>query len=163
MFRQTSPENEAIVERLEQALATLPLGGTVTTPQLVKAAPGFSWSRNYWLLQKARERAEKNLGCIFETVRGIGVKRLSAQEIPDVGLSSLRKIRRAANRGKKRLSRVNSNSLSQGEQRRVVGMVAMLGAVAMIADGRKANAIATVADPVRPVPPKNILEMFRTE
>lgn len=163
MFKQTSPENEAIVQKLEQVLTSIPMGGMVTTANIKKSVPGFRANGDYWLLSKARERAEKNLGCAFEAVRGIGIKRLASSEIPDVGLASLRKIRRAANRGKKRLSRVNTNSLSQGEQRRVVGMVAMLGAVSMLADGRKASAVAAVADPVKPIPPKNILEMFRTE
>lgn len=162
MFNHTSPQNEAIIEKLSLPLKTLSVGGTIDYQTLKRAAPGFRANGDYWLLNKARERVEKELGCAFESVRGIGIRRLTSDEIPDIGLQTLRKVRRAANRGKKRLSRVNTNSLSEGEQRRVVGMCAMLGAVAMIADGRRATTIATVADPVKPIPPQNILEMFRS-
>jgi hypothetical protein len=161
MFKPTSPENAALVEKLAGRLASLSMGETISYFDLKRSAPGFKNSGDYWLLNKAREQAERDLGCVFEAVRGFGIKRLPSSEVPDVGLSALRRIRRAANRGKKRLTRVNANSLSDGENRRVVGMVAMLGAVSMIADGRRASAVATVADPVRPIPPQNIIEMFR--
>lgn len=160
MFGQTTPEHEAIIKKLAVALTALSSGDTLGYSSLMQAAPGFRARRDNWLLAKAREQVEKELGCAFETVRGVGVKRLTSAEIPDIGLAALRRIRRAAKRGKKRLGRVNSNSLTESEQRRVVGMSAMLGAVVMIADGRKAAAVATVADPVKPIPPKNILDMF---
>lgn len=157
MFKQTSPENAIVIGKLSAILATLPMGETISYHDLRKVAPGF----REWLLRKARDATEKELGCAFECVRGVGVKRLTSSEVPGVGLSAIRKIRRGANRGKKRLDRVNTNSFTQSDQRRVVGMSAMLGAVAMIADGRKATAIASVADPVKPIPPQNILDMFR--
>lgn len=163
MFQPTSPQNEAIVKKLADALALLPAGETIAYSALVKAAPGFRAKNDLWLLSKARENTEKSMGCAFESVRGVGVKRLASADIPDIGLAALRRIRRAANRGQRRLKRVNSNSLSAQEQRRVVGMTAMLGAVALVADGRRATAIAAVADPVKPIPPQNILDMFRVE
>ena len=105
--------------------------------------------------------SEKELGCIFSCVRGLGIKRVPSQEIPETGLAALGRIRKAARRAKKRINRVNVNSLSDGEQRRVVGYSAMLGAIEMVADGRRAGAIAAVADPAKPIPPQNILDMFR--
>jgi hypothetical protein len=161
MFKQTSPENALIIEKLAAALAVVPIGDTISYHSLKERAPGFRDGGHSWVLRKARESAEQNLGCAFECVRGVGVKRLTSSEIPGVGLSAIRKIRRGANRGKKRLDRVNINNFTQLEQRRVVGMSAMLGAISMIADGRKATSIATVADPVKPIPPQNILDMFR--
>lgn len=160
MFKATNPENEAIIERLSGALDGLSMGATVTYPQLEKLT-GWRTSA-YWLLQKARERTEKNLGCAFECVRGVGVKRLNSTDIPDIGLSALRGIRRKANKGKKRLDRVNTNSLGETERRGIIGMSAMLGAVSMVSDGRRAKTIAAVADPTKPIPPKNIIDMFRT-
>lgn len=162
MFKQTSPERAKIIELLAQALANIPMGATLPYGVFKSIASGFHNSvSDYWLLSVAREKVEKDLGCAFETVRGVGIKRLTSDEIPNIGLSSIRRIRRTANRGKKRINRVNQNSLTASEQRRVVGMSAMLGAIALIADGRKAAAVATVADPTTPIPPENILEMFR--
>jgi hypothetical protein len=163
MFKTTSPERAKIIENLSRALEGIPMGGTLPYSALMKAAPGFMNAGDQWLLARARENVEKNQGCAFEVVRGIGIKRMTSEEIPDIGLNAIRSIRRKANQGKKRIQRVNPNSLSPTEQRRVIGMSAMLGAIAMMADGRKASAVATVADPNKPIPPKNILEMFRTE
>lgn len=161
MFTPTNPEHAAIVERLAQMLAELPLGETVAYETLSADVKRDISGRYRYLLDAAREKAEKNLGCIFECVRTIGVKRLTAVETPDVGLSAIRRVRKAAKRGKKRLDRVNSNSLGEPEQRKVVAYRSMLGAIGLIADGRKAGAVAAVADPAKAIPPKNILQMFQ--
>lgn len=161
MFKATDPENARKINAIADVLRHVSVGETLRYAALRSA--GYRDERDSWLLGRAREIVEKELGCCFATVRTVGVKRLTSDEIPSVGLLTLRKIRRAANRGKKRLDRVNVNSLSQSEQRRVVGMSAMLGAVSLVSDGRKAVAIGAVADPVKPIPPKNILDMFRTE
>lgn len=163
MFKQTSPERARIIEALQRTLETIPMGSTLSYSEFVKAAPGFTKNGDAWMLAKARDNVEKDQGCAFETVRGVGVKRMASGDVPNIGLDAIRGIRRKANRGKKRINRVNPNSLSQSDQRRVIGMSSMLGAIALISDGRKASAIATVADPTKPIPPNNILEMFRTD
>lgn len=161
MFKSTDPENARKIGAMADILRTVSVGETVPY-QLLRPA-GYRDNRDAWLLGRAREIVEKELGCCFATVRTVGIKRLKSDDIPSVGLLSLRRIRRAANRDKKRLDRVNVNSLSQSEQRRLIGMSAMLGAVSMVSDGRKAVAIGAVADPVKPIPPKNILDMFQTD
>lgn len=163
MFKQTSPERARTIEALSSILETIPSGETLPYSFFTTKATGFKNNGDGWLLGVAREKTEKRLGCAFETVRSVGVKRLTSDQCPNIALSALRRIRRQANRGKRRVERLNPNSLSEGEQRRVVGMSAMLGAIALLADGRKASAISAVADPTKPIPPKNILEMFRTE
>jgi hypothetical protein len=161
MFKPTSPENAAVIARIETALAAVSLGQTVSYAELSKVAKRDLQNGSRWLLTRAIEHTEKSLGCAFEAVRGVGIRRLPSDEIPNVGLASLRRIRSTARRGKKRIDRANTNSLSEADKRRVVGFGAMLGAVSLIADGRKASAIAAVADPVKPIPPENILDMFR--
>ena len=158
----TNPEHAAIVERLADQLGALSIGGTLTY-SAASAACGRDVAGQYrYLLTAAREKAEKNHGCLFECVRTVGVKRLPANEAPDVGLASIRRVRKAAKRGVRRLDRLNANSLSEPETRRVVSYRAMLGAVAMIADGNKARTVAAaVTDTAKPIPPSNILEMFR--
>lgn len=160
MFTPTNSEHTAIIEKLTEALAALPIGGTIVYSKLSEIAGRDVSDRYRYLLVKAADNAEKQLGCIFESVRGVGVKRLTASEIPDVGLAAIRKIRRGAKRGSKRLTRIGTNSLSESENRRVVASRAMLGAIATIADGRRASTLAAVADPVKPIPPENILQMF---
>lgn len=157
----TSPENAAAITRLEAALSELPIGGIINYKQLVTVAKFDIRNGSRWLLAKAIDNVEKTSQCAFECVRSVGVRRLPTDEIPDIGLASLSRIRRAAKRGKKRIDRANTNSMSESDKRRVIGYGAMLGAVSVIADGRRATSIAAVADPVKPIPPENILDIFR--
>jgi hypothetical protein len=157
----TNPEHAAIVDKLADALSALSIGGLMTYAAASALASRDVSGPYRYLLDAAREKAEKNSGCLFECVRTVGVKRLSASESPEVGLASIRRVRKAAKRGARRLDRLNANSLSEPENRRVISYKAMLGAVAMIADGNKARTVAAAVDPAKPIPPQNILEMFR--
>jgi hypothetical protein len=159
MFKPTSPENAEIISKLQTTLRELSLGGVLTYSSLSQIA-GRDLQKHRHLLESAQEAVERELGCVFATVRNVGVKRLASEDAPSVGLSALRRCRSAAKRGFKRLSRLNVNSLSEGAQRRVIGTNAMLRAVHLLSDGRKASAVAAVADPINPIPPKRILEMF---
>jgi hypothetical protein len=162
MLNPTKPEHAEIIKRLEDRLSAVSMGGAETYAELNKVA-GRDVKKAYrWLLNKAIENVEKSMGCAFECIRDFGIQRLASSEAPEIGLASVRRCRAAAKRGKKRLDRLNSNSMSDNERRRVIGYSAMLGAVAMISDGRKATAIAAVADPAKPIPPQNILDMFRS-
>lgn len=80
MFQPTNPENAAIIEKLYQKLCELSVGDTLAYLTLSQAAGKdvSSNGKNRHLLEAAREKAEKDLGCIFETVRSVGVKRLTA-------------------------------------------------------------------------------------
>lgn len=59
------------------------------------------------------------------------------------------------------LPRETKDAYEDRENRRVISYKAMLGAVALIADGNKARTVAAAVDPAKPIPPQNILEMFR--
>lgn len=162
MFAPTAPENAAAIQRMESVLSELSIGSTLGYDKLIKIAKCDVRNGHRWLLQKAIDNCEKNLGCAFECVRTVGIRRLMSSEIPDIGLAALRRARIAARKGKRRIDRANINSMSESDRRRVIGYGAMLGAVALLADGRKASAIAAVADPAKAIPPQNILDMFKT-
>lgn len=157
---QTNPENTAIVEKLASFLSSVSVGDTAPYFK-IKQATGCDITKNQrWLFVRARDAAEKTLGCIFETVRGVGIKRLNAAESPEIGLATIRGVRRKARHGARRLERINSNSLSDGERKRAIAYGSLLGTIAMMADGNKARTVAAVIDPAKPVPPKDILQMF---
>ncbi|MBP8234614.1 MAG: hypothetical protein KAY22_20165 [Rhizorhabdus sp.] len=160
MILTTNPENAAIVDRLTAMLAQVSIGGVLTYSTASAAVGRDIQDRHRHLMEAARERAEKELGCLFECVRNVGIKRMPSADAPEIGLAAIRRVKNAAKRGGRRLERINTNSLSEGETRRVVAYRSMLGAIALIADGNKARTIAAVADPVTPIPPQNILEMF---
>lgn len=163
MIHPTNPEHAAIIDKLADRLAALSIGDTLAYIEASEIAGGRDVAGRYrYLMEKAREKAEKHLGCIFECVRSVGIKRLPTAECPEVGLAAIRRVRKAAKRGASRLGRLSTNSLSIPEHKRVVAYKSMLGAIAMMADGNKARTIAAVVDPVKPVPPHDILAMFAT-
>ena len=160
MFR-TNPENAPIIEKIAEMLAAVSIGDTLAYMAIDAATGRRVAGKDRHLLQAAREQAEKNMGCLFECVRSVGIKRLTSDATPDVGLQAIRRCRKAAKRGVRRLERVNTNSMSDSEVKRVVGFRCMLGAIVLVADGNKARTVAAVIDPVRPIPPAGILDMFR--
>lgn len=160
MFAPTDPENAKIVERLTDALTAVPIGGILDYATASDLAGRDVHGRYRYLMSSAREKAEKQLGCIFAVVRNVGIKRVEDAFAPEVGLTSIRRVRRIAKRGTKRLRRLNGNSLSESEHRRVISYSSMLGAIAMMADGNKVRTISAVIDPAKPIPPENILKMF---
>ena len=160
MFAPANPEHAIIVDKIAEALAALPMGDTIAYAKLNELSGREVDGRYRYLLVKATEAAEKQLGCVFECVRSVGVKRLNSSEAPEVGLAAIQAVRRRAKRGAKRLGRLSANSLSDTENKRVIAYRAMLGAIATVADGRKVSTLAVVADPARPIPPGDILGMF---
>ena len=158
MFKPVDPENAERIERLVSILEWLPIGAVATYDTLSQAA-GID-VRGAHVLKVARDRAEKSLGCIYEPERKIGIRRVESAAVPEVGLAAIGRIRRAAKRTNKRLGRVNVNSLAPAETQRLTGYRAMLGAIVLVADGRRAQTVGAVADPAKPIPPKNILAMF---
>jgi hypothetical protein len=160
MLAPTNPEHVAIVDRLKGALLALPVEGVLTHTDAKRIAGRDVQTKHRYLMVKARNEAEKELGCLFESVRGVGVSRLPAERAPEVGLHTVKKVRRASRRGAGRLERVNSNSLTDSGRKRVIAYRSMLGAIAMMADGNKARTLAAVADPAKPIPPKDVLLMF---
>lgn len=158
---ETNPENAAIIEKLADMLAEISIGNILTYKDANAATDRDIQHKHRYLMEAAREQAEKQLGCIFECVREVGFKRLAAEECPEVGLTALRGIRRKAKRGMSRLDRLNTNSLDGSGQRRVIAYKAGLGACALVADGNKMRTVAAAVDPASPIPPENILDMFR--
>ena len=116
--------------------------------------------RNRHILAAACRQAEQDCGCLFGTVRTVGIMRLKPADTPEIGLHTVRHIRRSAKRTIARMAGVNENSLSDAERKRSIGYRSILGAIALVADGNKARTVAAVADPVKPFPPNDILQMF---
>lgn len=161
MFKSTSPENAADIEALSRVLAETSVGETATYAKLSEAI-GNDIHAKYWLLRSAKEKAEKETGGLFETVRTVGIKRLVSSDIPDVGLCAIRKTRRVAKRAVRRLEGVRANDLSTDESQRVIAYRSQLGAISMAADARKTERLVpevTQSGAVLPV--GRVLELFK--
>lgn len=158
---QTSPENAAIIEKLQIVLSETPIDGTVTYTILSRVAGVDIAVKHRSLLDIARKRSEKELRCVFATVRGIGVKRLTAEESVEIGPPAISSIRRKSNGTARRIEHLSSsNSLSDTSQKRAIAYSSMLRAIGMMADNNKARVIAAIVNPANPIPPKDILKMF---
>jgi hypothetical protein len=161
MFEPTSPENAADIETLTGLFSACPIGQTVTYSAMDDAL-GRSARDRQWLINKARQQAEERTGNLFEVVRGEGMKRLPSHDVAGVGLANLRKIRRAAKRAIERLGTVRTNDLGEDEQRKLIAHKSQLGAISLVADGRKSQAlVGEVAGTGQVVPAGRVLEMFR--
>ncbi len=159
MFPQTNPENAAAIDRLAVALTAIPMNGTAPYISL-SATAGCDINKRRHLLDAARRKAESDLGCVFATVRNVGIKRLTAEDSVEIGPEAIRSVRRKSRTAAQRIDRLNSNSLPEGSRKRAVAYSAMLRAIAMMADGNKARIVAAIVDPTKPIPPKDILAMF---
>lgn len=137
MFK-ANPEKHASVERMCAQLEALPVNEVITYGELADAA-GFHVTDNtgrYWL-QEARNRAETATGALYDTVRGVGIKRLQGDAFPDVGVRGIRRIRKQAKRTGGRLAKTRANDLSDGTRKTLIAQRAQLGAIASLADNRK--------------------------
>lgn len=159
---QTNPEAAATVQKLYDKLTALSIGAILVWPDAKRIAGAGIQDRQRWLMTRAIDKAEKDLGCIFESVRGVGIKRLNATDATEIGLHTIRGVRRKARRGARRLERISSNSLTDADQKRSIAYRSLLGTIVLMADGNKARTLAAVADPAKPIPPKDILQMFAT-
>jgi hypothetical protein len=158
-FTSTSPENAADIEAMRDILAELSVGATVTYAEIAGRI-GRDPTHRPWLLRRAMRDAEEDTGSLFEIVRGEGVKRLPTSEIANVGTSAIRKVRKAAKRATKRLSCVRANDLAPEDAARVLAVRSQLGAISLVADGRKTQAVAAKVDG-GVIPAARALELFK--
>lgn len=161
MFQSTHPENEADVAALKASLLSAPIGEMISYAALSEAV-GRDVTERRWVLSRAIHEAEEESGGLFSTVRGEGIKRLETQHVADAGLSTINKIRRTAKRGHKRLSSVRVNDLPPQEQHRLTAHKSMLGAISLLADGRKSPTIAKeVAAVGHAIPAGRVLDLLK--
>lgn len=156
-----TPEIEADIQALSAALEACPIGETVSYAALSEAI-GRDVRNCRHVLAAARRQAEENTGHLFQTIRTVGVKRLTAEEIPAVGLGVMRHVRRSARAGMNRLAAVRVNDMPEGEARKIIAHRSMLGAIALVADGRKATSLLPdIEKTAQTVPAGRVLELFR--
>lgn len=160
MFMQTNPENAAITEKLYNALSAVPINGTIPYLTLSELAGGDVAGKFRHLLAAARKKAENDLGCVFDSVRAVGIKRLTTEQSVEIGPLAVRSIRRKSTATAKRIEHLNSNSLPDVTKKRAIAYSSMLRTIAMMADGNKARIISAIVDPAKPIPPADILAMF---
>lgn len=152
MFQATS-ENEADIDRLIDCLKAVSIGGVVTHEELSEAIGRDIKPRRY-LLFRAADRLTAESGIIFESVRGVGYKRLPIDEVHTVGYRTRRTIRRKAGRACGRMSAAvtKANDAPPDAVLKVNREVSTLGLIRSLARGQVAAKAAADATASAPAP-----------
>lgn len=125
------PENVAAVDAIADTLKRLPIGNVVHYEDLNALAAKDVQAGGRYLLARAIALVEKETGHRFGIVTGRGVKRLADEEIPAVGSDYVRRTRRVAARGVKKMTGLSAN-LSESARTRIVGYRTVLSVAAAV-------------------------------
>jgi len=148
----TSPEISGEIVALGHALASLPIGGLLTYAKMGHPS--------HYVARRAIRKAEIDSGSLFATVRGEGIRRLDTTGSINHGAATLRRIRKAAQRGITRLSCIRANATPL-EQRRLLALQAQLGAIALVSNPLMTAKVEVHQTNTGPLPVGRVLEMFR--
>lgn len=151
-----STQTLALIERLRLA----PIG-TVVTYAALSESIGEDITETRGHLYTAIKALQDD-GIAFGTVRGEGVKRLTADEIPAIGDAAILHIRRSSRRARKRMSVVNTMNDAPNEVRvKINATASLLGAIEHFSTG-KAAAKAVKEATHGPIPPMKLLEALKS-
>lgn len=151
-----STQTLALIEALQAA----PIGAVVTYGTLSDTIKEDVQNGARHFLYSAM-RAVQADGLAFGTVRNMGVKRLTADEIPAIGDAALLHIRRSSRRARQRMGVVSGmNDVSNETRIKVNASASLLGVIEHFSTGKtakKAEAAATHGT----VPPMKLLEALK--
>jgi hypothetical protein len=106
-------------------------------------------------------RAVQADGLAFGTVRGEGIKRLTAEEIPAIGDAALLHIRRSSKRARKKMRVADGmNDMSNEARVKINATASLLGAIEHFSTGRAASKAAE-ATTHGPLPPMKLLDALK--
>jgi hypothetical protein len=131
--------------KLHDALKLVPFGETITYATLSALIGRNVTKEGNSKLSSARRIALRDDGAAFEVIRQVGLRRIPADEAPQIGTAARRKIRRASHRAVKGMVAVaqSSNGLSPDAQRKLSAEVSTLGLLAAIATDKATEKQAT--------------------
>lgn len=138
----TNPEMQIEVEKLTRALSEL--GPEQMLPYAdMSRMLGYDIKDKPWVLMRAKKRVEKDSGLRLSTVRGEGVKKLSAEGLPGIGMVARSRIGRIAKHNANRLSELRYNDIDSRLQARVDAERSLLGAIGAVAS-TKGDHVASI-------------------
>lgn len=132
------PELQIEIEKLTKPLTEMAVGQTVTYDDL-RAAVGGPYKP--WSLIRARAIVEKETGLRLEAVHGVGIKKISAEDVAGIGSSARRKIGRIAKKQSARLTGLSYNDLSDEVRTKVSIERSLLGAISAASRCSAAKAV----------------------
>ena len=159
---QISVDAQVIATRLGNTAA----GETIPYHELTALVGRDVTKEARGILYTARRVVLRQKGLVFDAVFGVGIKRLSQEEIPALGEQAIVHIRRTARRARYRISRGIANYDELPGEKRTQAMVAnsMLGALESMANPRQQEKIkALVERSGQSIPMQKVLESFQQD
>lgn len=134
---------------LADHLTTVPRAGEVSYHEL-SALIGVDIRSQRHCLFAARQLALTETGAIFDTVRGKGLKRLVAEEIPSLGTTARKRVRLAARRTRQAMTRAMAgfNDVEPAVRRQQLAESAILDLIEMLSRDRVTRKLEQRADPL---------------
>lgn len=119
---RASVEAQDLAKYLESAA----IGDVFTYPQLNAAAKCDVQQRNT-VLQTAKRIVQRQQKMVFDTIMGVGIKRLSDDEIPDFGEASIKRSRNIAKKGLRALGCADLGKMSAEAKVKAITTRTVLG------------------------------------
>ena len=113
-------------QELAKFLETAEVGDVYTYQQLNQHAKCDVQLRNT-VLQTAQRIVQRQHKMVFDTIVGVGIKRLSDDEIPDVGESSIKRSRNIAKKGMRALECANLANMNSETKVKAITAKTILG------------------------------------
>jgi hypothetical protein len=152
MSSSPSFEISADVRALADYLLTVPVGGIATYERL-SGIIGREVRSVRHLLTSARRIVQRDNGAVFGSVSRIGVQRVTTEQIPLIGHTARRRIRRSAKAAGKTITAAMSRANDVDNKTRLQGNreISILGLIEETAKDRHASASAPTDDKPTPI------------
>lgn len=158
MAFESTPARILIRERLVEMLTAVPIGGVVSHAEIAEVIGPKTTSPD--AIKHAAFRDCTNAhGAAFESVRGVGYRRLAPADAPRIGRHARHRVRGIAGRGQRKLIAVisaNSNAMPNKEKLQAHTEISLLGMIqraASAASAARAYRAAEAADTKKQKPP----------
>ena len=120
-------------------------GEVITYAELSELIKSDVQGQAYCYMTTARNRARANDQMVFESVRGVGLRRVPNEKISDVTETYLDRSRRQARKGIKVLACADYDRLDHEGRKKYNFSSAMLGAINLATSGKVQKRIASAA------------------
>lgn len=131
----------AETELLIKLLSTATIGQVFTYAEMSEAAKDNVQVRNTILQTARRAMMRPPYRMVFGTIAGVGIKRLSDEEIPDEGASAVKRSRNIARKGIKKLGCANLSNMTPETKVKHITTSTVLGLFSS-SGSRKVRALA---------------------
>lgn len=156
---EISVDSQVILARLK----TMRKGDVVTYDELTKLIQSDIRKKSYYCLNTARRRLLMDDGMVFESVRGVGIKRMDDEQIISIGEQSERKLHKLSRNAMRKLGCANTDNLTNEQRIDLYAHCSAIGAIALITKPSKLKLLkAAVKSSESRLPVNKSLEIFKT-